>query len=273
MNIKTDEQHHAEDLQRIANFRLMDDDFFTACFRENRQGIQFLLRIILDAPKLRIRKSEPQKILKNLYGRSIVPDVYAVGSNRVVYNLEIENSTRGAAAKRARYHSSLLDANVLDAGQECSDLPETYVIFITERDGMKRQKPLYRVERAVLGEHRLFEDLSHIIYVNGKVQDDTPLGWLMHDFHCRAASEMHYPELAKIVRQFKESEKGRKRMCKALEDMRKEAAAEAAWLKAVQTAKCMLAWGDVPMERIAEATGLTYKEIMEIADQNRAVPA
>ena len=108
--------------------------------------------------------------------------------------------------------------------------------------------------------------------MNGKVQDDTPLGWLMHDFHCRAASEMHYPELAKIVRQFKESKKGRENMCKALEDMRKEAAAEAAWLKAVQTAKCMLAWGDVPMERIAEATGLTFKEIMEIADQNKAVP-
>ena len=272
MNIKTESEHHTDDLQRIAEFRLMDDDFFTACFRENRQGIQFLLRIILDEPKLRIRRSEPQKILKNLFGKSIVPDVYAVGSNRVVYNLEIENSGRNSA-KRARYHSSLLDANALDAGQDFKELPETYVIFITERDVLKSKKPLYRVESVVLGEHRLFEDLSHIIYVNGKVQDDTPLGWLMHDFHCRAASEMHYPELAKIVRQFKESKKGRENMCKALEDMRKEAAAEAAWLKAVQTAKCMLAWGDVPIERIAEATGLTFKEIMEIADQNKAVPA
>lgn len=272
MNIKTESEHHAEDLQRIAEFRLMDDDFFTACFRENRWGIQFLLRIILDEPKLRIRRSEPQKMLKNLFGRSIIPDVYAVGSDRVMYDIEIENSGR-YTAKRARYHSSLLDANVLNAGQDFKDLPETYVIFITERDVLKSQKPLYRVERAVLGEHRLFEDLSHIIYVNGKVQDNTPLGRLMHDFHCRTASEMHYPELARIVRQFKESEKGRANMCKALEKMRKEAAAEAAWLKAVQTAKCMLAWGDVPMERIAEATGLSFKEIMEISAQTDDVPA
>ena len=56
-------------------------------------------------------------------------------------------------------------------------MPETYVIFITDRDLLKRDQPLYRVERAVLGEHRLFEDLSHIIYVNGRVQDDTPLGF------------------------------------------------------------------------------------------------
>ena len=152
MNIKTPEQHHAEDLQQIAGLRLMDDDFFTACFHENRQGIQFLLRIILDEPKLRIRRSEPQKILKNLFGRSIILDVYAVGSNRVVYNLEIENSGR-SSAKRARYHSSLLDANALDAGQDFKELPETYVIFITDRDLLKRDQPLYRVERAVLGEH------------------------------------------------------------------------------------------------------------------------
>ena len=49
------------------------------------------------------------------------------------YNIEIQRADRGAGAKRARYYSSLLDANLLDAGAKYEKLPETYVIFITEQ--------------------------------------------------------------------------------------------------------------------------------------------
>ena len=42
-----------------------------------------------------------------------------------------------------------------------------------------------------------FQDEAHIIYVNSKKQDDTQLGRLMHDLHCKKADEMHSPILAK----------------------------------------------------------------------------
>lgn len=36
-----------------------------------------------------------------------------------------------------------------------------------------------------------FKDEAHIIYVNSKIQDDTELGRLMHDLHCKNASDMY----------------------------------------------------------------------------------
>ncbi len=48
----------------------------------------------------------------------------------------------------------------------------------------------------------------------------------MHDFSCTDAKDMHYKILADRVRYFKEDAKGVEVMCRTLEDMRKETAAE-----------------------------------------------
>ena len=72
----------------------------------------------------------------------------------------------------------------------------------------------------------MFEDEAHIIYVNSQIKDDTELGKLMHDFSCTDAKDMHYKILADRVRYFKEDAKGVEAMCRAMEDMRKEAVAE-----------------------------------------------
>ena len=53
-----------------------------------------------------------------------------------------------------------------------------------------------------------FQDEAHIIYVNSRKQDDTELGRLMHDLHCKRADEMHSPVLAKRVHELKETQKG-----------------------------------------------------------------
>ena len=42
------ERLHEEDLQRIRGFRLIDDDFMNACFDDNIEGTELLLRIILN---------------------------------------------------------------------------------------------------------------------------------------------------------------------------------------------------------------------------------
>ena len=58
-------------------------------------------------------------------------DILAVDSNNRIYNIEIQRSDRGADAKRARYNSSLIDANITEAGDKYDALTETYVIFIS----------------------------------------------------------------------------------------------------------------------------------------------
>lgn len=46
------DQKHLEDLERLKNFRLMDDEFFTKCFEGDLPGIQLVLRIVMSMPAL-----------------------------------------------------------------------------------------------------------------------------------------------------------------------------------------------------------------------------
>ena len=106
------------------------------------------------------------------------------------------------------------------------NLAETYVIFITENDVLKAGLPIYHIDRTIKETGVMFGDESHILYVNSQIKDETELGKLMHDFSCTDAKDMHYKILADRVRYFKEDAKGVETMCRAMEDMRKEAVVE-----------------------------------------------
>ena len=67
-----------------------------------------------------------------------------------------------------------------------------------------------------------FQDEAHIIYVNSKKQEDTELGRLMHDLHCKNADEMHSPVLAKRVHELKDTQKGVELMCHEMEKIYSE---------------------------------------------------
>ena len=219
------EKQHQEDLQRLRGLRLIDDDFMNVCFDGYNEGAELLLRIILNRPDIRVKSVKTQRRMKNLLGRDIQLDIDADDASGKKYNVEVQRSDRGADKKRARYHSSILDAHLLKHGDDFSDLPETFVIFITENDVIGKDKPLYRIERRIEEVDELFDDGEHIIYVNGADKDaSTALGKLMHDFFCTDPDDMHYKELADKVRFFKEDEKGVATMCKVMEDMRNETA-------------------------------------------------
>ncbi len=177
-------------------------------------------------------------------------DVHAVDSAKKEFDVEIQRKDEGAGAKRARHNSSLLDAHILKPGDDTEDIPDSYVIFITENDVMKGNQPIYPVERYVaVGENKvLFGDGSHIIYVNGKYRGNDEIGKLMHDFSCTDPDDMNYETLAKKARYYKQDEKGVAAMCKIMEDMRNEAALE----NARETARRMIKKGKVSLEEIAD---------------------
>lgn len=123
-------------------------------------------------------------------------DVFAIDSEGRIYDIEIQRSDSGAVPKRARYNSSLMDCDYLQKSEDFNKLPESYVIFITENDVLKMNKPVYTVRRIIEETGGLFGDGTHIIYVNSQIQDESALGMLMRDFHCRKPDEMHYEALS-----------------------------------------------------------------------------
>ena len=260
------EKQHQEDLQRLRGLRLIDDDFMNTCFDGYTDGAQLLLRIILNKSDIRVKSVKTQRRIKNLLGRDICLDIDADDENGKEYNIEVQRADKGAERKRARYHSSIIDAHLLQPGEDFNKLPETFVIFITENDVIGKEKPIYRIDRRIDDTNELFDDGEHIIYVNGADKNaSTELGKLMHDFFCTDPDDMNYKELADKVRYFKEDEKGVAAMCKVMEDMRNESAKTAVEKRNIEFANTLLKLGKLTIEEIAESAGLTIKRVKELA--------
>lgn len=261
--MKSKEELYQEDLKRIQALRYMDDDFFTVCLADNIEGVQLILRIVLQNDNITVTSVKTQEHLKNLQGRSAVLDVHAVDSDGKQYDCEIQRSDAGAGAKRARHNSSLLDAHILQPGEDTEDLPESYVIFITENDVMQGGEAVYPVDRYVRigGKNVLFEDGSHILYVNGKYRGKDAIGKLMEDFSCADPDQMNYEPLAEKARFYKENKEGIGNMCKILEEMKNEAALD----NARENALRMIKDGQLSLETIAKYVNLPLEEIKALA--------
>lgn len=256
-------QIHMQDLKRLQLLRYMDDDFMTVCLADNFEGIELILRILLKRKNIKIQSIRTQDTLKNLWGRSAVLDIHAIDDKNQEFDVEIQRSDNGAGAKRARHNSSLLDAHILKPGDSTENIPDSYVIFITEHDIMDAKQPIYPVERYItIGERNvLFGDGSHILYVNGEYRGSDEIGKLMHDFSCTNPDDMYYEPLAQKARYYKKNEKGVKAMSKILEDMRNQAALDSA--KA--TAERMIKKGKLSLEEIADYIPvLTLEELKQL---------
>ncbi len=219
------EYEHQADLQRLRGLRPIDDDFMRCLFKDNIELAEFVLRIITGKEDLIITECQTQKDMKRLVGaRSVCLDAYGTDSSGKKYDLEIQREDKGANPHRARYHSSVLDVENLNAGQDFHELPDTYTIFITEKDFYGEGKAIYLIERINLTINRPFEDGEHILYVNGEYRGKSDLGKLMHDFNCTNAADMNYEIMAERTRYLKENPRGVNEMCKVLEEMRNETA-------------------------------------------------
>ncbi len=264
----------ADYLDRIRRFTLMDDTFMAKVF-EDKKCVELLLRIILEKD-LKVERVISQYDLKNLQGRSVRLDIFATDSEGTQYNIEVQRSDEGAIPKRARYNSALMDANLLLAGDSWEQLPESYVIFITEKDVLKGKKPIYTIERTIKELDGVsFGDDSHIIYVNGECKDSSSaLGRLMQDFACNTPDKMNYSELADRTSYFKVNKEGEHNMCQIMEELRDKTAAETA-AKVARERNCsialrLLAAGKNTLEEISELTDLPLDEVKKLAENHSA---
>lgn len=187
--------------------------------------------------------------------------------------MEIQGENDGASPKRARYHSGLLDMNILNPGDSFDDLPETYVIFITRNDVLGYNLPISHIRRRIKETGEIFEDGQHIIYVNSKKQDDTELGRLMHDLHCKKASEMYSNILSARVHQLKETEEGVKEMCRELEEIYNEGierGEQSGELKAKKETAISLAEMGMPVEQIAKAVKIAVETVQNWIEEEKS---
>ena len=126
--------HRLDDLQRLARLRIMDDDFMRCVFRDRPDLVQGVLRTLTGIGDLELTSMETQRDMKRLAGaRSLELDVWGTDGNGTQYDMEVQRGD-DANPRRARYHGSCMDVEVLKRGKDFTELPERWVVFITERD-------------------------------------------------------------------------------------------------------------------------------------------
>ena len=126
--------------------------------------------------------------------------------------------------------------------------------------------------------NKAFQDEVHIIYVNSRKQDDTELGRLMHDLHCKRADEMHSPVLAKRVHELKETQKGVELMCHEMEKIYSEGmesgekrGIEKGELKAKRETALSMAEEGMDVKQIARLIKVNEKDVQKWIDETLCV--
>ena len=209
---------HETYLNILKDLTIMDDIFMRNVLKDSA-CTEYILKVIMDQDNLKLKDHILQADCKNLQGCSSILDCIALDNSGRKYNIEFQNADSGASLKRARYHGSLVDANTLKPGQDPVDLPDTYIIFITENDTLGFNLPICHINRTFEEAGQSCPDQLHIIYVNSSIQDDTALGRLMHDLHCPNSQDMYSKILARRVKELKETQEGVDTMCDKLNEL------------------------------------------------------
>ena len=229
--------------------------------------------MILNKPDLVVKTARTQKMFQG-FKRSIYLDIYAEDSEGTRYNIEVQQSKEGADPRRARFHMGMIDVHSLKAGQGFRKLPECYVIFITQEDVLKHGKTIYTIHKYIDDDLEVFNDGSHIVYINGAAKDNgTELGKLIHDLHCTNADDMYFPRLSARVKYLKENEEGVAIVNNYFAELQAQAVREAekkAEKRAEKKAKeslvlNLIGLGKLTLEEIAKCSGLTLKRVEVLA--------
>ena len=207
-------------LSNISKYRLVDNEFMRAFF-EDYECTAELLRIILNK-KVKVLRVTMESALNVTLSRSVRLDILVVDELNRIYNIEIQRSDSGAAPKRARLNSSIIDSKLLNSGEKFDVLPDTYVIFITEGNPLKGDKALYHIERYITEDGRPFDDGSHIIYFSLSAAAEGELADLQHDFYCTDPQDMKNHILAKRADALKNTDKGVNKMSEVMEQLIRE---------------------------------------------------
>ena len=252
---------------------LKQDRFLELCLNGNIPCMTLILRIILNRTDLDVLEVTVQKTLPNKEGGHEARfDILARDAEGRLYDIEMQVSGRADALKRRiRFYCGLLDISFLRPGESYERLPESWVIFILDRDMFGLDRPLYRIERCVLdatdqeGKALLFDDGAHVVVVNGaRREEDTDLSRLLHDLGCPNPDEMYFEVLAETVRYYKNTDKGGEEVDEFLRKVQEEGRKEGREETRRSFVFKLLAKG-FPFETIAELTSASLAEVQALA--------
>ena len=210
------------DRERLARFRLVDDTFMRAAFRDQLPLAQHVLRKLTGIASLTLAESETQRDLTRATGsRGVVLDVYGVDEKGNRYDLEIQTGSN-LNPRRFRYYGSAMDVDSLPAGAPYDSLPERWLVVLLERDPEGPGRPIRHYRASALDGSGVLEDGAHLLYVNASYRGEDEMGSLMMDF-CQSDPQLISDNLLRErVQYLKTNDEGVLEMCRISDEIRAE---------------------------------------------------
>ena len=209
----------------VSRLRPIDDIFFHKLV-EKDGFCEEILQTILEKDSIRLVEVIPQKCLRNIVVKSVAIDAFCKDAEKKYYNIEVQRKNNDNHQKRVRYNGSNIDTYITEKGIKYKNLPESYVIYITEFDMFKKGKTIYYVKRIIEETKDVLHNGYNEIYVNVKIDDGSDVAELMKIFKSSSITyNKKFPRICKAIKDIKE-EKGSEGMCKLVEDYAKQCAKE-----------------------------------------------
>ena len=249
---------------------------------QNSEICKGFLERLLEINIEKIEYPTLQKTISPLYeAKGIRLDVYVQDSNRV-FDIEIQNVLEENLPKRTRYYQSIMDMDLLSKGKNYSELKESYIIFICKDDFFEYNSPCYTFVN-ICREHRTLElgDKCHKIFFNASafekeknMEKKSILEYIIDkkstsDFTTNLDNLVEETKLCELFRsdymvwglaEFDAEQRGFKA---GVSQGIQEGITQGAELKAIETAKKLLDFGDTK-EKISIITGLPLEEVEKI---------
>lgn len=238
------------------------DDTFMRKRAEDRVFCEELLRVVMDKQDIYVVSNIPQKDIHNVDTRSVTVDILCEDGDGARFSVEVQKADDDDHQKRVRYNGSCVQILSLEKGTKFAELPDVYMIYITEKDIMGRGKTIYHIQRMIQETGEVIDNGYYEIYVNAEIDDGTTLSDYMKLLKSsKVEDNPRFPGTCNAVKYYKEG-KGRSRMCKVVEEYAREYAEEAA----KQTALSLIRDG-VSDAIIHSATKLPLGVIEELRKQ------
>lgn len=153
------------------------DNFMFDAVMMDENDCKGLLERVLEIPIERVKVSREKSIVYHPEYKGVRLDVYAKDECQSHYNVEMEVKRKSALGKRSRYYQSQMCMELLLSGEDYSELPDTYVIFICDFDPFDEEKYRYTFEmNCKESEQTNLKDGRTIVFLNthGKNEREVP---------------------------------------------------------------------------------------------------
>jgi len=208
-------------VEKARSFNLLSNVFMSVALNDTL-ACQHVIRVITGIPDLIVKEVRSQHRISKVTAHDAILDILAEDIHRRLVNLEIQRKDIIDHARRTRFYAAMIDGECLEKGKDYNQMPDVYIIYISETDLWSSGKTLYNVEKKFKETEIPYDDGVYITYVNAEVDDGSDVAKLMDYFKTADPEDMSHGDLSARIHFLKCEEGGYLEMCEVSEKIYNE---------------------------------------------------